>query len=160
PGVLPYCVISHALAGTTRILRNSFAPITIRRGILAKLGYDHVQKGGVYQCNQRGYVRSLNRWCRYIEAGLAFAVMVLMAGIACAQDVDATSSVAAHERSTGRGMRPFASDSQPDRSSKTKSADSDASRKDEEDRESETLSGSGITFTLQEQSEVWANLTG
>lgn len=72
---------------------------------------------------------------------------------------DAAKAVA-RDQGTDEATKPSESDSQPGASSKAKSNEASESSKDEKSSDDKAQRDSGINLTLQEQSEVWANLVG
>ena len=101
------------------------------------------------------------------QAGLVLIIVLLLAGSSWAQTTDSTPKPAADQQNTGDTKKPAASDSQPGASSKAAEPDQSGAPQKDGDKseaaaksEDAAKSGSGIKLTLQEQSEVWANLVG
>ena len=127
---------------------------------MTKASCDQVPNGEALRQDRPRFVRCVTARGRHLEAGLVILLILVSSGGAWAQDANGTAGGAAREQSTDETTKPLASDSQPGAGSKTKSDKSGPSPKEEKKTDDAAQPDSGIKLTLQEQSEVWANLVG
>jgi porin len=125
------------------------------------------------QPNGRPFVRHPIALRGILTAGLVLVFVLLWGGSAWAQTANTPPSAAAGEQKTGDTKKPAASDSQPGASSKPAESGQNGTQQKNDDKSGEPAKSegraksedaakpdSGIKLTLQEQSEVWADLVG